>query len=229
MRFLPCIVVEWENEDSWPLLRIIPILVWPGCTGQIRAPAVHSQNWALIQTCAGLYLKSLTLFRHVVQLEMLTTYIVYQNYKFWSQFRGRTKSFSRSKCAFLLGEGGGKVGFCLDALITWGERNGNHCTQYVFVHDGWVLEIILNDFEAGKSITRAIGRSGPWKSRLYIYNYFNLTLRYSEGGSTTHKTSLHLHFIFYPTAASYVQSHLPSHLGCRYIWELVLGRNHSSA
>jgi hypothetical protein len=122
------------------------------------------------------------------------------------------------------GEGGGSA---LLALITWGGREEDYYTQDVFVCDGWVLEFILNDFEAGKSITQAIGRSGPWKSRLYIYNYFNLTLRYSEGGSTTHKTSLHLHFIFYPTAASYVQSHLSSHLGCRYICELILGRNHS--
>ncbi len=29
------------------------------------------------------------------------------------------------------------------------------------------MELILNDFEGGKSITRAIGRGGPWKSRLF--------------------------------------------------------------
>jgi hypothetical protein len=58
------------------------------------------------------------------------------------------------------GEGGGSA---LLALITWGGREGDYYTQDVFVCDGWVLEIILNDFEAGKSITRAIGRSGPWK------------------------------------------------------------------
>jgi hypothetical protein len=39
------------------------------------------------------------------------------------------------------------------------------------VRDGWVLEIILNDFKVGKSITRAIGRSGPWIYRLYINSY----------------------------------------------------------
>ncbi len=30
------------------------------------------------------------------------------------------------------------------------------------------IELILNDFEAGKSITWAIGRGGPWKSRLFL-------------------------------------------------------------
>jgi hypothetical protein len=60
------------------------------------------------------------------------------------------------------------------------------------------------DFDAGKSITRAIGRSGPWIYRLYINSYLNL--------------------IPYHTAASYVQSRLPSHLGCRYICELILLR-----
>ncbi len=119
------------------------------------------------------------------------------------------------------GEGGCSA---LLALITWGGREGDFCTQYVFVHDGLFLEIILNNFEVGKSITRAIGRSGPWIYRLYINSYFNLTLPYSEVGSTTHETCLHLHFIFYHTAASYVQSRLPSPLGCRYICELILLR-----
>ena len=119
---------------------------------------------------------------------------------------------------------GGRWGFCLDALITWVGRNGNHCTQQVFVRDGWVLEIILNDFQVGKSITRATGRSGPWIYQLYINSYLNLKLPYSESGSTIHETCLHLHFIFYHTAASYVQSRLPSHLGCRYICELILLR-----
>ena len=52
-------------------------------------------------------------------------------------------------------------------------KSTQHNSKQTHVHKitnvpDFYIELILNGFEAGKSITRGIGRGGPWKSRLFL-------------------------------------------------------------
>ncbi len=140
-----------EEEVQWsPLYQLLPRtgLPWmcPGCTGSAWF------SWSALEkrfreacwlTCAGL---QLSCQRSAVKLEILSTFILCQNYDLWSRFGGQSEVSTEAgpRWVVYLGEGealwrgvgghcpscpGGGGGLCTQSLITclsWEGLQGTH-------------------------------------------------------------------------------------------------------